>query len=313
MSPLVALLGLLCFPLSVVLGFFYLSTKKSLEKLSAIESVTIAKLLSMSKELQKAVGKDVKRGGLVKLSGRVTCDRPLVSELFQESCVYYKCQVRWEYEEATYYRETIDDQGAVTHRERLSNPPEGYRSRGAYGAGGSGGGYGGGMGEGDGDGGHGGGYGGGPTTRIQTEISKGWETVYEDRRDVDFVLQDDSGAIAVDPSDAEIEVERPRKDYLSGNPHDLVLRFGNFSRNVSQYGHSRNRDTLGFPFEEESLSIGQRVYITGQVRFEQQVPVIKKINPGAGIKFLITHKSHDETINALRQRQQALLVAAIVS
>lgn len=106
-------------------------------------------------------------------------------------------------------------------------------------------------------------------------------------------------------------MERPRREYLSGAPYDGVVRFGKFTRNIGQYLHSWEKNTRGFSFEEECLSLGQRVFITGQVRFEHSEPVIKKINAGAGIKFLITHKSHDETVKALQDRKLYVLIGAI--
>ncbi|NJK35442.1 MAG: hypothetical protein HC919_11100 [Oscillatoriales cyanobacterium SM2_2_1] len=270
----------------------------------------------MTKELQKAVGKDVKRGGLVKLSSRVACDRPLTSELFQESCAYYKCVVKWEYEELTSYRETIDGSGNVTNRERLSHPSASDRRGSVAPGGGSdddgselgrseGASYGGNSGE--------SGSSGGYATRIHTDSSNGWEIIDEDRRHTRFLLQDESGQIAIDPDDAEIEVERPRREYLSGSPHDGIVRFGNFTRNIGQYLHSREKITRGFSFEEQCLSLGQRAFITGQVRFENSQPVIKKINAGAGIKFLITHKSHDLTTKALQDRKLYVLIGVIAS
>lgn len=57
---------------------------------------------------------------MAQVYGRVVCDRPLVSELSRQPCVYYKSEISWEYDEIECYRRYLNSQGDVAYSERIS-------------------------------------------------------------------------------------------------------------------------------------------------------------------------------------------------
>jgi hypothetical protein len=323
MSPtVIAIIGLLCFPVSIGLFFAYLHHKKEVEKFSEVKSVKIADLPNVAREMEKLSGTKAKRQGLVKLSGTIVANPPLISELFQEPCIYYNSEVDLEYDEVTYYRDTLDETGVVISSERLSHPPyqgtygdpyreqygDPYRRTGgsSYGeSGGGGGSYGessiGSSYE---------NYGGGQRTRIRTETDRHKENIYRNSRRINFYLQDETGQVLIDVDEAKIDNPESRDRYVSGIPHDGNLRFGNFTKSVGQYLHDQDKNARGFHVEEEFFSTKEKTYITGQLRMENGTPVIKKVKSTLDVPFLISHKSHSESLKEMKENMTYSLYGA---
>jgi hypothetical protein len=87
---------------------------RKLEQIRSVQTSTAAELA----DLAGSVGKEIGAGSFNQISevkGTVECANPLVSELSQTQCVYYRMSVTREYEET--YWET-DDQGNRTQRTR---------------------------------------------------------------------------------------------------------------------------------------------------------------------------------------------------
>lgn len=82
----------------VVLFFVQKNQKNKAFCLKTARAVTTIELENMSKAIAQEMGSGSWRD-YVKLSGVIQCDRPLTSELKQQSCVYYRMEVRREYEE----------------------------------------------------------------------------------------------------------------------------------------------------------------------------------------------------------------------
>lgn len=79
---------------------FYLkrSEEGTLMALSLTETYEVAKLKQLSQEINAEIGKGSFKQ-LVEVRGKIECDSPLCADISKEPCVYYKCNVRAEYEE----------------------------------------------------------------------------------------------------------------------------------------------------------------------------------------------------------------------
>jgi hypothetical protein len=104
----------------IVLGavFFYLQRSASgrLLEMAGAETATSASL----KETADAVAKELGPGSfnqICELKGVIACDKPLLSEIRQIPCVYYRSQVTREYEEEIHERDPRTGQ-RHTRRER---------------------------------------------------------------------------------------------------------------------------------------------------------------------------------------------------
>ena len=84
--------GLVFLVISAVLFFVQKSERHKAFSIRSAQTVTTSELAHLAREIAKEIG-----GGswqdYVKVSGMVECDRPIVSELRQEPCVYYTMTV----------------------------------------------------------------------------------------------------------------------------------------------------------------------------------------------------------------------------
>ncbi|MBW4652739.1 MAG: E3 ubiquitin ligase family protein [Kaiparowitsia implicata GSE-PSE-MK54-09C] len=85
--------------------------------LKAARAVTVTDLTTMAQAIAQEIGGGSWRE-YVKLSGEVVCDRPLISELKQAPCVFYRMSVKREYEETV---TTKGSDGKSTQETRRSS------------------------------------------------------------------------------------------------------------------------------------------------------------------------------------------------
>ncbi len=102
-----SILGIMLLVMGVILFFVQRYQKQKFFSLKTARSATVAELETLAREIAQEIG-----GGsfqdYVKLRGIIRCDQPLISELKQQPCVYYRMIIEREYEE-TVTRQ--DDQG----------------------------------------------------------------------------------------------------------------------------------------------------------------------------------------------------------
>lgn len=93
-----AILGGLLILLGIVLFFVWRSQRNRLVSIRMARPSTIADL----QQISNAVAQEIGAGSwqdYVKIRGKIECDRPLLSEMNQAQCVYYRTRVTREYEE----------------------------------------------------------------------------------------------------------------------------------------------------------------------------------------------------------------------
>lgn len=100
-------LGVISIGIGIVLYFVERNQSGRAFSLRSAKPATVAELT----QLAQAVSQDMGSGSwrdYVKVMGTIECDRPLYSELTQETCVYYSMTVKREYEETVTH---TDDKG----------------------------------------------------------------------------------------------------------------------------------------------------------------------------------------------------------
>jgi hypothetical protein len=88
--------------------------ERKLAQIKGVETSTAAELTELSASVAKEIGAG-SFNQIVEVKGAIECSSPLISELSQTKCVYYRMSVTREYEET--YWET-DDKGNRTQRTR---------------------------------------------------------------------------------------------------------------------------------------------------------------------------------------------------
>lgn len=104
--------GVVLLGIGLVLFFVQRSQRARSLGIKSARAATIADLAHMADEIAAEIGRGNWRE-YVTLRGTITCDRPLMSELKQEPCVYYTMTVRRDYEETVVRK----DGDGRSHRE----------------------------------------------------------------------------------------------------------------------------------------------------------------------------------------------------
>jgi hypothetical protein len=108
------IVGLILIAVGIALFFVQRHQKNRAFSLKSARQTTVAELNDTAGAVAAEIGGGSWRD-YVKVVGQIHCDRPLTSELKQETCVYYKMSVTREYEETVTSR---DKDGKVTQSTR---------------------------------------------------------------------------------------------------------------------------------------------------------------------------------------------------
>ena len=101
------IIGSLFVLIALVFMIAYLVQKRKYGAIRATQTFSVEQLQSLSDDLAQR-GEAGSLRFLTEVKGRVGCDQPLISELTETECVYYRMKVEWEYEEI-YYEEDGDE------------------------------------------------------------------------------------------------------------------------------------------------------------------------------------------------------------
>ncbi len=91
-------IGVVLLVIAIILFFVRKNQNTRASCLKLARTVTVAELEKMAKDIAQEIGGGSWREH-VKVWGTIRCDRPLTSQLKQESCVHYTMSVKREYEE----------------------------------------------------------------------------------------------------------------------------------------------------------------------------------------------------------------------
>ncbi|WP_416665719.1 E3 ubiquitin ligase family protein [Egbenema bharatensis] len=107
--------GLVFIAIGVVLFFVHRNERQKAFSIRSAELMTTAELSHLSGEIAREIGGGSWRD-YVKVTGVIECDRPLISELRQEPCVYYTMTVKREYEESVTEKDSSGKTRTETRR-----------------------------------------------------------------------------------------------------------------------------------------------------------------------------------------------------
>lgn len=154
----------------------------------------------------------------------------------------------------------------------------------------------------------------------QKRIHKGSDTLFSETRHVPFYVNDGTGRLKVDPSDADIELESALSRFepehglrFSGSQ----LRLGDITVHMSSGlpALSRGRRTLGYRFEEAIFPPTGTLYLLGTVQDHGGTLTLVKPKE-KGQRYIISHKSEEELVSQQDQHSKLFFwgsVAAAVS
>lgn len=111
-----AIFGGILIVVGIILFFVQKNYSSKLQSIRLATSSNVADLQRIANEIAGEIGSGNLRE-YVKVSGIIRCDRPLISELKQEPCVYYTMRVVREYEE----QQTTTDSEGKTRTETRRN------------------------------------------------------------------------------------------------------------------------------------------------------------------------------------------------
>ncbi|MEM9218044.1 MAG: E3 ubiquitin ligase family protein [Cyanobacteria bacterium P01_F01_bin.150] len=133
-----------------------------------------------------------------------------------------------------------------------------------------------------------------------TETEKHSETLSSERQSVPFWVQDETGAIQVDPEDADLETINVVKEFQPNQPRGGMLSYGSFSLDVSPYGRRSGRQTVGYRYQESIVPIDRKGLVVGMVSDHTGELVIQKPLK-SDQKFIISLKNDEALTQAVKQ------------
>jgi hypothetical protein len=110
--------GLILLAISGILIFYYFSVQKKLGLMIETQTREIEFLEDLARKMNQDLGAGSFKNYMTEVKGRIVCNDPLISELSQSTCVYYRMQVEREYEETYYVR---DEQGRSHRKTRTAS------------------------------------------------------------------------------------------------------------------------------------------------------------------------------------------------
>jgi len=147
--------------------------------------------------------------------------------------------------------------------------------------------------------------------RSERRTIRGSEVISSNTQSIHFYVEDDTGKILVDPSNATLHTVKAVDRFQSsaGNT-GTTIQFGQFSFNVPT--RSSGRRTLGYRYVEEIIPVERRVYVLGEAsdstgELMLQLPSDKKES------FIVSLKSEEELIKSHEGSIGLYLVGAIIA
>lgn len=108
----IAIIGFILIGIGIVLFFVQKSQRNKAFSIRTARTAKVAELAQMSQAIAQEIGGGDWRD-YVKVTGTIECEHPIISQLKQEPCVYYKMEVKREYEETV----TRKDEEGKTYQE----------------------------------------------------------------------------------------------------------------------------------------------------------------------------------------------------
>lgn len=129
------------------------------------------------------------------------------------------------------------------------------------------------------------------------------------RREVNFVIEDATGRLDVDPAGATFTAEKTTSRFEPAGAGPQNLRLGQFTLDVPSLPATADSRTLGYRFSEETIAVGSEVFILGEVT--DPGGELKMARPADG-QLLISTKNRDQLLREMDSGAKFMRRAAIV-
>jgi hypothetical protein len=143
----------------------------------------------------------------------------------------------------------------------------------------------------------------------QTRTRTASAVVASNTRHTRFMLEDASGAVAVDPDGAQIDALKEVDRYESYSGVGGTLRAGNFTLELGGLPGGSRR-VLGYHYHESIIPIGQQLYTLGELNDSGGEPVLRR-QSAPKAPFIISIKSEEELTRGRQQSITFMLYGAI--
>lgn len=153
------------------------------------------------------------------------------------------------------------------------------------------------------------------TGRSEERTRRSSEVVSQNRRSVEFWVEDDSGRVKVDPTGASVDLMQVVDRFEPGEPSLLggSISIGGLSINLGGGGfRGGGSRTIGYRVREKTLPVGRRVYVLGEASTGSGELMIHK-SVERGKRFLISLKSDEELVRSAGKAARVLYFSAIGS
>ncbi len=139
------------------------------------------------------------------------------------------------------------------------------------------------------------------------ETQRGSETVSSNQQSVPFELHDATGAIAIEPTDADIETVKVLDEFRRETAGNFIS-FGGFSLALSSSGSGRR--TLGYRYCESILPLDRRITVVAALSDSTSRLTLQ--SPAASDKkFIISLRSEEELTKAADRNTRLTMIAMI--
>lgn len=135
----------------------------------------------------------------------------------------------------------------------------------------------------------------------ERSTERGSETVASHGQSTPFMLKDDTGAIAVDPNQAEFETVTVLDEFRPESPGNFIS-FGGFSRALSPLGG--NRRTLGYRYQEVIVPVERRVTVVATVSDAGNGLTLQRPTE-SGKQFIISLRNAEELTKSAERNAKA--------
>ena len=151
----------------------------------------------------------------------------------------------------------------------------------------------------------------GNQNRVQRS-RRGSDTVAQNNRSCLFEVEDATGRVTVDPSEAKVVAEKACDRFEPGEPRGPTLSLGRWRFDLGGLAVVGGRRTVGYRYQEKIVPVDRRIYVLGEASDRSGHVVIGK--PTAkGAPFLVSTKSEEALIKSARTAARWLVVGTAVA
>jgi hypothetical protein len=138
------------------------------------------------------------------------------------------------------------------------------------------------------------------------------EVVAQNTRSCSFEVDDGTGRVQVEPSEAAITAEKVCERFERGEPDSGSLSLPHARLCAGSAIIQEGQRTVGYRYEESLVAVGVSIYVVGEATDRPGQVVIRKPAKGGG-NFLVSVKSEEELTRSATSAATWLAIGAVAS